>query len=234
MIQFNDIPLSKKTLSALSELKINYVFQSIFYPDGKTVYAREALMRPLNMTVTELITEYTRRNELYTLEVATLFGAMKEYRARGYSELPSLNSFPCETFADEEIQAFGSYFAENLPHFIVETLEYPEFDPVISALKRKHISICDNLLALDDFGTGLNTAEIAEFMEPDIIKLDRSLLTRIDSDKKKQANCAQIITDAHKHDVKIIAEGIETKAEFDCMKQLGSDFFQGFYLGMPV
>ena len=233
MIQFDDIPFSPKMSAALSELKINYVFQSIFYPDGKTVFAREALMRPLNMTVTELINEYTHRNELYTLEVATLFGAMKEYRARGYSELPSLNSFPCETFADEEIQAFGSYFAENLPHFIVETLEYPEFDPVISALKRKHISLCDNFLALDDFGSGLNTEEIAEFMKPNIIKLDRSLLTGVDSDEAKQMNCNKIIEASHKCGVKIVAEGIETKGEFDCMKQLGADYFQGYYFAMP-
>ena len=234
MIQFNDIPFSPKMSAALSELKINYVFQSIFYPDGKTVFAREALMRPLNMTVTELINEYTHRNELYTLEVATLFGAMKEFRARGYSELPSINSFPCETFADEEIQAFGDYFSANLPHFIVETLEYPEFDPVISALKRKHISLCDNFLALDDFGSGLNTEEIAEFMKPNIIKLDRSLLTEVDSDEAKQMNCNKIIEASHKCGVKIVAEGIETKGEFDCMKQLGADFFQGYYLEMPA
>lgn len=193
MIQFDDIPFSAKMSASLSKLKINYVFQSIFFPDGKTVYAREALMRPLDMTVTELIDEYTRRNELYTLEVATLFGAMKEFRARGYSELPSINSFPCEAFADEEIQAFGDYFSANLPHFIVETLEYPKFDPIISALKRKHISLCDNLLALDDFGSGLNTEKIAEFMKPDIIKLDRSLLTGIDADEAKQLNCNKII-----------------------------------------
>ncbi len=87
---------------------------------------------------------------------------------------------------------------------------------------------------MDDFGSGLNTCEIAEFMKPDIIKLDRSLLIGIDSNKEKQANCDHIISAAHNHGVKIVAEGIETKAEFECMKQLGSDFFQGYYLGMPI
>ncbi|MBE6005143.1 MAG: EAL domain-containing protein [Lachnospiraceae bacterium] len=234
MVQFNDIPFSPRMAKALSELKINYVFQPIFYPDGKTVYAREALMRPIDMTITELIYEYTRRNELYTLEVATVFGALKEFRARGYSELPSLNSFPCEMFSDEENRAFNEYFEGNIPKFIVETLEYPKFDPVISAQKRKYIDLSNNLLALDDFDCGVNTVEVVDFMNPDIIKLDRSLLTGIDTDVTKQKNCHHIIHTAHAKGIKIVAEGTETKGEVDCLKQLVADFFQGFYLGMPT
>ena len=82
MIYFEDMPLDEDILKALGELSINYVFQSIFYPDGKTIFAREALMRPLNMTVTELIDKYTKEDKLHVLEVATFFGAMQEYQLR--------------------------------------------------------------------------------------------------------------------------------------------------------
>ena len=58
MIYFNDLPLDSEILKALAELSINYVFQPIFKPDGKTIFAREALMRPTEMTVTELIEKY--------------------------------------------------------------------------------------------------------------------------------------------------------------------------------
>ncbi|MCR5208647.1 MAG: hypothetical protein K6C99_00370 [Lachnospiraceae bacterium] len=60
MIYFEDLPLDENILKALGELSINYVFQSIFYPDGKTIFAREALMRPLNMTVMDLIEKYAK------------------------------------------------------------------------------------------------------------------------------------------------------------------------------
>ena len=53
-------------------------------------------MRPDDKTVTKLIDKYTYRKELYVLEVATLFGSLIEYNKRGYSELISINSFPCE------------------------------------------------------------------------------------------------------------------------------------------
>jgi len=234
MIRFNDIPFSPKMSQALSKLKINYVFQSIFYPDGKTIYAREALMRPMDKTVTDLITEYTLKNNLHTIEVATIFGATIAYFDRGYKELLSVNSFPCEVCTPEEIKAYIDYFGDKKSAMIIETLEYPEFIPEVSILKRKHISINNNFLAIDDFGAGINTSEIVHFLKPHIIKIDRSLLSRIDIDEQKQSNCANIISSAHNCGVKIVAEGIETEGEFNCMKQLGSDFFQGYYLGMPV
>ena len=55
MIYFDELPLDSEILKALEKLKINYVFQPIFQADGKTVFAREALMRPVGLTVTELI-----------------------------------------------------------------------------------------------------------------------------------------------------------------------------------
>ena len=47
MIFFEDLPLEPSIIEALAKLQINYVFQPIFLPDGKTIYAREALMRPV-------------------------------------------------------------------------------------------------------------------------------------------------------------------------------------------
>lgn len=73
MIYFNDLTLNKEIIKALDELTINYVFQPIFRMDGKTIYAREALMRPTNMTVTELIEQYTKSDKLHILEIATFF-----------------------------------------------------------------------------------------------------------------------------------------------------------------
>ena len=60
MINFDHLPLHTDILKALRELSINYVFQPICLPDGKTVYAWEALMRPTDMTVTDLIAEYSK------------------------------------------------------------------------------------------------------------------------------------------------------------------------------
>lgn len=71
MIYYDQLPLSEDILKALAELNIDYVFQPIFYPDGKQIYAREALMRPKDKTVTELIDEYAKMDKLHIIEVAT-------------------------------------------------------------------------------------------------------------------------------------------------------------------
>ena len=90
MIYYDHLPLDKDILKALAELSINYVFQPIFRPDGKTVYAWEALMRPTELTVSELIEEYTKKDKLHVLEVATFFGAMQAYFLRGYEQRVSI------------------------------------------------------------------------------------------------------------------------------------------------
>ena len=100
MIYYDHLPLDQDILKALGELSINYVFQPIFQADGETVYAWEALMRPTDTTVTDLIEKYTKMDKLHVLEVATLFGAMQAYILRGYSERVSINSFPFGDFAE--------------------------------------------------------------------------------------------------------------------------------------
>ena len=112
MIYYDDLPLNSEILSALGELSINYVFQPIFEADGKTVFAREALMRPTQMTVTELIEDYTKLGLLHVLEVATFFGAMQEYQLRGYDCKISVNSFPSEAFTPEEGKVFDDYYGD--------------------------------------------------------------------------------------------------------------------------
>ena len=213
-------------MAALSELKIEYVFQPIFYPDGKTIYAREALMRPHDKDVMELITEYQEQDKLHILEVATLFGATQAYFMRGYKEILSVNTFPCEIFTEEEVYAYIDYFGEDKK-------EYPYLSIDIAKAKRKIADINDNQIAIDDFGTGLNTMDVVNAANPDIVKIDRTLLTDIDKDKFRQIRIKEMIDTFHAKKMKVVAEGIETEAEFNTMKELGADFFQGYYLGMP-
>ncbi|MCR5100850.1 MAG: EAL domain-containing protein [Butyrivibrio sp.] len=233
MIYFDDLPLSADIKKALMELKIEYVFQPIFYPDGKTIYAREALMRPYEMTVTELIEKYEKQGKLHVLEVATLFGATQKYFLRSYKEVLSVNSFPCELFTQEEVKAYISYYGNDKKAMIIECLEYPEFSLETSLIKRKYADINNNQIAIDDYGAGFNNMHIVEMVKPDIVKIDRALLSGIDHDEYKKANCGAIIETMHHKNLLVVAEGVETKQEYECMKELGADLFQGYYLAMP-
>ena len=235
MINFDHLPLDTDILQALRELSINYVFQPIFRPDGKTVYAWEALMRPTDMTVTDLIENYSEKDKLHVLEVATFFGAMQAYFLRGYEERVAINSFPSDCMKQEEADVFLDYFGEMIRgRMIIENLEYPYFSPEHWKEKKRSVKFMDNLLAADDFGTGLNNMELTEFMSPDIVKLDREVISGIDHISEKQANVKKQVQVFHSKGFLVVAEGIEEKEEFEYLLGLGVDLYQGYYLARPA
>ena len=235
MINFDHLPLDTDILTALRELSINYVFQPIFRPDGKTVYAWEALMRPTEMTVTELIADYTKKDKLHVLEVATFFGAMQAYFQRGYEQRVAINSFPSDCMKQEEADVFLDYFGERIrSRMIIENLEYPYFSPEHWIEKKRSVESMDNLLAADDFGTGLNNLDLIEFMSPHIVKLDSEVISGIDHISEKQENVKSLVYHFHSQDILVVAEGIEEKEEFEYLVGLGIDLYQGYYLARPA
>jgi len=235
MIYFNELDLSKEILNALEQLQIDYVFQPIFEPDGKTIFAREALMRPKEMSVTELIEKYTVEDKLHIIEIATFFGAMQAFVLRGYQEMLSINSFPSESFDENELQTFLRYYGKDVRgKLIIEMLEYPSFSLVHWVSKHDTIKELNQKIALDDFGTGINDMGKVNFIGPDIVKLDRSLISNIDSDILKQENCKAQIEILHQKNIMVVAEGVETKEEFDYLVSIGTDLFQGYYLARPA
>lgn len=235
MISFDHLPLDKDILKALRELSINYVFQPIFLSDGKTVYAWEALMRPTDMTVTDLITDYAKKDKLHVLEVATFFGAMQAYFLRGYEQRVAINSFPSDCMKQEEADVFLDYFGEQIRgRMIIENLEYPYFSPEHWKEKSRSVKFMDNLLAVDDFGTGINNLELIEQMSPNIVKLDREVISGIDHISEKKENVKNLVNLFHSKGITVVAEGVEEKEEFEYLQNLGVDLYQGYYLARPA
>ena len=235
MIYYDHLPLDKDILEALGNLHVNYVFQPIFEADGETVFAYEALMRPEGKTVMELIDEYTDLDKLHILEVASFFGAMQEYFLRGYDEKISINSFPSDCMKEEEAKIFLDYFGEEIRgRMIIENLEYPFFSQEHWEEKNRSVRAMDNLLSVDDFGSGINDLERVDIMSPHIVKLDRELISGIDHIPEKQENVKGLVVEFHKRGIKVVAEGVEEQEEFDYLKCLGVDLYQGYYLAKPA
>ena len=192
-------------------------------------------MRPTEMTVTDLIADYTKKDKLHVLEVATFFGAMQAYFLRGYEERVAINSFPSDCMKQEEADVFLDHFGERIRgRMIIENLEYPYFSPEHWIEKKRSVKFMDNLLAADDFGTGLNNMELMEFMSPDIVKLDREVISGIDHIIEKQENVKKLVEHFHSKNILVVAEGIEEKEEFEYLQGLGVDLYQGYYLARPA
>lgn len=88
-------------------------------------------------------------------------------------------------------------------------------------------------LAVDDAGAGFASFQHILRLQPDIIKLDRSLTSGVDANPVRHALASAIVTFAASLGAKICAEGIETAAEIACLQQLGIACGQGYFLGKP-
>ena len=234
MIGYEDLPLEKDVIEELESLSIDYVFQPIYLADGKTVYAREALMRPSDMSVTELIEKYTQSDKLHILELATFFGAMKEYVSRGYTEHVSINSFPSECFTPEETRIFSERYGDPSDVGIVEILEYPRESEAMLDIENEEALEQRFSVALDDFGAGFNDMSMVDKYMPQIVKINRDLISGIDHLPDKQENLSNLISEFHSRGITVVAEGIEEKEEFDFLVGLGVDLYQGYYLARPA
>lgn len=231
---FDNQYIGENTKAILEQYDVKFVFQPI-YSKSDEIIGYEALMRPNGCNILDFIDEMKKNNKLHELEILTFFGATNAYKQRGYDTLLSINSFPTEVFTKEELKEYTNCFEMPREKVIVELLEYGDEKALTWLSKSSQIDHNTGVeVALDDFGTGLNDEQAVEFYKPQMIKLDRSLVTDIDKDENRQTYIKKLITDMHKRMIVVLAEGIETKEELDVLKNLGADFFQGYYLGRPL
>lgn len=144
----------------------------------------------------------------------------------------ALNVSP-ETILDQNLldilppERAGDIVLELTEHQRVE--DYDGLTAALRPLRQRGVKI-----AVDDAGSGYASLQHVLKVEPDIIKMDLSLVRDIDSDRMRQALCAAIVEFARRAECTVVAEGIETAAELDILKTLGVAHGQGYFLGRPM
>ncbi|GEO15039.1 EAL domain-containing protein [Microvirga aerophila] len=90
------------------------------------------------------------------------------------------------------------------------------------------------ITAIDDFGAGYAGLNLLASFQPDILKIDIEIIRGIADSAARQAIIAGILTMARALDITVIAEGIETQAEFSVLRDAGIELFQGFLFARPA
>lgn len=89
-------------------------------------------------------------------------------------------------------------------------------------------------VAIDDFGTGYSSLSYLKKFDIDYLKIDQSFVRNLTTDDNDMALCEAIIVMAHKLDLKVIAEGVETEVQRALLAKAGCDYAQGYLLSKPV
>ncbi|WP_222265205.1 putative bifunctional diguanylate cyclase/phosphodiesterase [Modestobacter marinus] len=110
-----------------------------------------------------------------------------------------------------------------------EAFELPRATDDVAALRLMGVR-----LALDDLGGSRPTLSRAGGLPVDIIKLDRSLLARVDRDRHARAVCEAVVGLGAALRVDVVAEGVETAGQLAVLRAMGCGYAQGFLLSRPI
>ncbi len=122
----------------------------------------------------------------------------------------------------------GQYLKLEITESVL--LSNPEtIEEMLKQLRKSNIQVC-----LDDFGTGYSSLSYLHRFPLNILKIDRSFVSTLEAHDSRMAVVSTIVTLGHELGIEVIAEGMETAHQIQCLKSLGCHYGQGYYFSPPV
>ncbi len=214
-----------------------YNFQPII--DAKTgeIYAYEALMRTtgeIGMNPGEILKIAKDYNRLYDIEKATInnvLSYMDENFDKFVGKRVFINTIPGHFLDSTDYEAVLEKYSHLLKHCVIEITEQNDIsDDELNRIK--NMGGCH--LAVDDYGAGFSNIVNLLRYKPQVIKIDRYLISDIYNDINKQMFVKSTIDFAQMNGIKTVAEGVETIEELNAVISYGVDLIQGFYTAKPA
>ncbi len=214
---------SKKTLKFEALLRWKHPTKGLIYPDAFIEVAEQTgLIVDMGWQVLEkackFVSHYTDLNQ-QALSVA-------------------INISPRQFLEDDFVKRTRKTLAENNvspEHIIFEITESMLMKNVNHALDIMDQLRKDGMIfSMDDFGTGYSSLAQLKQLPVSYIKIDRSFVMDIDSKKEEPQFVEAIIAMSQKLGLDVIAEGIETQAQFELLRGMGCKMGQGYLFSRPV
>ena len=89
-------------------------------------------------------------------------------------------------------------------------------------------------IEIDDFGTGYSSLSYLRQLPVDMIKIDRSFISQIDTSDSDESIVSAILALAHGLGLEVVAEGVETAEQLKVLARHGCEFAQGYYFSRPL
>lgn len=218
---------------------IAFAYQPIVDLGTRSIYAHEALVRgPNGESAFSVLSQVTDANR-YVFDQACRVHAIRGAAELGLKELLSINFLPNAVY--QPAACIRSTFeAAQRYQFPIERIifevtegERVQDRPHLVNIFREY-SRFGFRTAIDDFGAGYAGLNLLAEYQPDIVKIDMELVRDINTSKPKQAIVNGIVAICAALNVRVLAEGIETKAERDFLRDAGIELMQGYWFCRPA
>jgi EAL domain-containing protein (putative c-di-GMP-specific phosphodiesterase class I) len=217
-------------------------FQPIIEPRTGRVFAYEALVRGLGSGSAESVLRavnatnrysFDQRCRMRAIELASRLDVARENAGLSINFMPNAIYRPevCIRTTLETARREG-FPTENLIFEFTENQQIREPQRVLEIISAYRAM--GFRTAIDDFGAGYAGLNLLAEFQPDLIKLDMALIRNVDQDPVRQAIVEGIVLVCDKLRITVIAEGIETEAEFRAMQGAGIELFQGYFFAQPA
>jgi EAL domain-containing protein (putative c-di-GMP-specific phosphodiesterase class I) len=157
-----------------------------------------------------------------------------EILARSASATLFVNVVPGDLL-DDDLFHSSAPLSPHAARVVLEITERASLERVPDARVRiERLRALGYRLALDDLGAGYAGLSSFAILEPEITKLDMSLIRDLDTQTVKQRLVRSLTAVCHDLGSSVVAEGVETAAERDAAVSLGCDLIQGYFVGRPA
>ncbi|KXG88098.1 diguanylate cyclase [Agrobacterium bohemicum] len=232
-------------MASMAKLVLETAFQPIVEATTGTVFGYESLMRGFDRigfsSPLDLLDHIEADGQLLTVEQMLVGRALAKF-----STLPEFASATLFLNLDVRLIPHGNTILDKLLEHLAkasippssicfelserfDNTSVPEFNALIARMRKEGFK-----LAIDDFGVGHGEMKLLCDFPVDYLKIDRYFISGVDRNPRKRHLVKNIVNIAHVLGVRVIAEGIETEAEFLACREHGVDLVQGWFISRPT
>lgn len=220
------------------DFQFSFAYQPIVDVSDGSVFAYEALVRGTEgESAWSVLSQVNDRNR-YAFDQICRVKAVKLAARLGMTSMLSINFMPNAVYQAEycirtTLAAARTYNFDTrkIIFELTEGEDLSSVDHLVSIIRAYQDMGFST--AIDDFGAGFSRYNIMAASPPDLLKLDMGLIRDIDREPNKQAVVNGIVTMMEQLGGRIVAEGVETVAEYAWLKGRGIHLFQGYLFARP-
>jgi diguanylate cyclase (GGDEF)-like protein/PAS domain S-box-containing protein len=193
------------------------------FEDGRTIYPDEFIPVAEDTDLIQALGRWVITNACYTASESghniSINVSSKQFHQQGFIKYIEqiINQFNIKT--------------NSLTIELTEGVVVGNFNEI--QYKFNRLSDLGVQIAIDDFGTGYSSLQYLRQLPIDFLKIDKSFIDDVLTNDNAEVIIRTITSMAKNLNLKTVAEGVETEEQFQLLKELGCDFFQGYLFGRP-